>query len=191
VVACTFRLSLLDDHFIIRKCNRKYNHTAISIKVVHEQSEKSNTSAKGCWESLWKFINLLAIPSSLSRSYSTFPLCSWTTLIEIAVYSVLFVLYIPGYSIVSSSWLRPIDANLMLLSLKQWLICIRIGTWKFDVWNRSVYTVNLKELKSGVILSPFLMYNTFGVLIQRLEIYSVYMFGNCGSRNAGRIINWK
>jgi hypothetical protein len=40
VVACTFRLSLLDDHFIIRKCNRKYNHTAISIKVVHEQSGK-------------------------------------------------------------------------------------------------------------------------------------------------------
>jgi hypothetical protein len=34
-----------------------------------------------------KFINFLAIPSSLSRSYSTFPLCSWTTLIEIAVYS--------------------------------------------------------------------------------------------------------
>jgi hypothetical protein len=29
---------------------------------------------------------LLAIPSRLSRSYSTFPLCSWTTLIEIAVY---------------------------------------------------------------------------------------------------------
>jgi hypothetical protein len=32
-----------------------------------------------------KFINFLAIPSSLSRSYSTFPLCSWTTLIETAV----------------------------------------------------------------------------------------------------------
>jgi hypothetical protein len=32
-----------------------------------------------------KFINLLAIPSSLSRSYSTFPLCSGSTLIEIAV----------------------------------------------------------------------------------------------------------
>jgi hypothetical protein len=33
-----------------------------------------------------KFINVLAIPSSLSRSYSTFPLYSWTTLIEIAEY---------------------------------------------------------------------------------------------------------
>jgi hypothetical protein len=32
-----------------------------------------------------KFINLLAIPTSLSRLYSTFPLCSGTTLIEIAV----------------------------------------------------------------------------------------------------------
>jgi hypothetical protein len=30
-------------------------------------------------------MNLLAIPSSLSRWYSTFPLCSGTTLIEIAV----------------------------------------------------------------------------------------------------------
>ena len=27
-------------------------YTAISIKVVHEQSGKSNKSAKGCWESL-------------------------------------------------------------------------------------------------------------------------------------------
>jgi hypothetical protein len=32
-----------------------------------------------------KLMNLLAIPSSLSRSYSTFSLCSGTTLIEIAV----------------------------------------------------------------------------------------------------------
>jgi hypothetical protein len=47
--------------------------------------EKSNANAKGCFEPLWKCINLLAIPSSLSRSYSTFPLCSGTTLIEIAV----------------------------------------------------------------------------------------------------------
>ena len=41
-------------------------------------------------------MNLLAIPSSLSRSYSTFPLCLGTTLIEIAVYitSVLSTLYI-------------------------------------------------------------------------------------------------
>jgi hypothetical protein len=36
---------------------------------------------------------LLAIPSSLSRSYSTFPLCSWTTLIEIAVYLTLNLSY--------------------------------------------------------------------------------------------------
>ena len=27
-------------------------HAAISIKVVHQQSGKSNTNAKGCWESL-------------------------------------------------------------------------------------------------------------------------------------------
>jgi hypothetical protein len=63
-------------------------NTAISIKVVHEQSGKVEYERKGCWELLWKFINLLAIPSSLSRSYSTLLLCSWTTLIEIAVYNI-------------------------------------------------------------------------------------------------------
>jgi hypothetical protein len=55
------------------------------LRLSTSKAEKSNMSAKGCRESLWKFINLLTIPSSLSRSYSTFPLCSWTTLIEIAV----------------------------------------------------------------------------------------------------------
>ena len=48
-------------------------------------------SAKECWESL---NNVLAIPSSLSRSYSTFPLYSWTTLIEIAVYMLRCLLNI-------------------------------------------------------------------------------------------------
>jgi hypothetical protein len=59
------------------------------LRLSTSKAEKSNTSAKGCWEPLWKCINLLAIPSSLSRSYSTFPLCSWTTLIEIAVYNLV------------------------------------------------------------------------------------------------------
>jgi hypothetical protein len=58
------------------------------LRLSTSKAEKSNTSAKGWWEPLWKFINLLVIPSSLSRSYSTFPLCSWTTLIEITVYPV-------------------------------------------------------------------------------------------------------
>ena len=57
-------------------------YTAISIKVVHEQSRKVEYEPERL---LGKLINLLTIPSSLSRSYSTFPLCSWTTLIEIAV----------------------------------------------------------------------------------------------------------
>ena len=45
-------------------------------------------SAKGCWESL-TLMNEFSkrfFFSSLSRSYSTLLLCSWTTLIEIAVY---------------------------------------------------------------------------------------------------------
>jgi hypothetical protein len=48
-----------------------YTAISISIKVVHEQTSKaeteSNTSAKGCWESLWNNNN---------------------TLIEIAVYKI-------------------------------------------------------------------------------------------------------
>jgi hypothetical protein len=45
------------------------------------KAEKLNTSAKDLLESLSK-----PIPARLSRSYSTFPLCSGTTLMEIAVY---------------------------------------------------------------------------------------------------------
>ena len=65
-----------------------YSIQLFQLRLPTSKAEKSNTSAKGCWESLCKFINLLAIPSSLSRSYSIFPLCSWTTLIEIAVYNI-------------------------------------------------------------------------------------------------------
>jgi hypothetical protein len=42
-----------------------------------------NTSVKGLLGIANKLINFLAIPSNLSRSYLTFPLCSGTTLIEI------------------------------------------------------------------------------------------------------------
>jgi hypothetical protein len=49
-----------------------------TIKVVPDQSGKVEYERE---------INFLATPSSLSRSYSTFPLCSGTTLIEIPVYS--------------------------------------------------------------------------------------------------------
>jgi hypothetical protein len=77
--------------FVIALISLVFDKVGIHIQLFQlrlspSKAEKSNTSAKGCWESLWKFINLLAIPSSLSRSYSTFPLCPGTTLIEIAVY---------------------------------------------------------------------------------------------------------
>jgi hypothetical protein len=58
-----------------------FGHTAISTKVVHEQSGKVEYER----ERLLGIANKLifkAVPSSLSRSYSTFPLCSWTTLIN-------------------------------------------------------------------------------------------------------------
>ena len=48
-----------------------------------------NTSAKGLLGIAKKIINFLAIPSqqAFALVLSTFPLCSGTTLIEIAVYS--------------------------------------------------------------------------------------------------------
>jgi hypothetical protein len=63
-----------------------FMYTAVSIKIVPEQSGKVKYEHKRMLGITNKFINFLTIPSSLSRSYSTFPLCSWTTLIEIAVY---------------------------------------------------------------------------------------------------------
>ena len=62
-------------------------YTAISIKVVPRAKRKVEYERERLLGIANKFIHLLSIPSSLSRSYSTFPLCSWTTLIEIAVYS--------------------------------------------------------------------------------------------------------
>jgi hypothetical protein len=57
------------------------------------------------WESLWKFINLLAIPSSLSRSYSTFPLCSWPTLIAVYIIAVyIYIINFYCYSAEPSTW---------------------------------------------------------------------------------------
>jgi hypothetical protein len=67
-----------------------YVCTAISIKVVPDQSGKVEYERKRLLEIAKKFINYLAIPSSLLRSYSTFPLCSGTTLIEIAVYRSMY-----------------------------------------------------------------------------------------------------
>jgi hypothetical protein len=60
-------------------------HTAISIKVVPEQSGKVEYERERLLGIAKKLTNFLAIPSNLSRSYSTFPLRSGTTLIEIAV----------------------------------------------------------------------------------------------------------
>jgi hypothetical protein len=55
--------------------------------IVHEQNEKVEYERERLLGTIAKkLMSLLAIPSILSRSYSTFPLYSWTTLIEIAVY---------------------------------------------------------------------------------------------------------
>jgi hypothetical protein len=49
-------------------------HTAISIKVVPEQSGKVEYKRERLVGIAKKLMNFLAIPSSLLRSYSTFPL---------------------------------------------------------------------------------------------------------------------
>jgi hypothetical protein len=56
------------------------------LRLSPEQSGKVEYERERLLGIANKFINFLAIPNSLSRSYSTFPLCSGTTLIEIAVY---------------------------------------------------------------------------------------------------------
>jgi hypothetical protein len=56
------------------------------LRLSTSKAGKSNTSAKGLLGIANKLMNFFAIPSSLSRSYSIFPLCLGRTLIEIAVY---------------------------------------------------------------------------------------------------------
>ena len=83
-------METVDEDSVFKKgfCIHTYIHTAISIKVVPEQSGKVEYQRERLLGIANKFINFLAIPSSLSRSYSTFPLCSGTTLVEIAVYII-------------------------------------------------------------------------------------------------------
>ena len=59
---------------------------ALTIEVIQLFQLRLSPEQSGKVEYVTKFIHLLAIPSSLSRSYSTFPLCSGITLIEIVVY---------------------------------------------------------------------------------------------------------
>jgi hypothetical protein len=63
-------------------------HTAISIKVVHEQIGKVEYERERLLGIANKLMNFQSDSQQplISRTYSTFPLCSWTTLIEIAVY---------------------------------------------------------------------------------------------------------
>jgi hypothetical protein len=62
----------------------RINSAAISI-VVPEQSGKVEYERERLAGNRYKINEFLAFPSSLSRSYWTFPLYSGTTLIEIAV----------------------------------------------------------------------------------------------------------
>jgi hypothetical protein len=62
-----------------------YLYTAISIKVVHEQSGKVEYERERLLGIAKNSLIFLRFPASLSRSYSTFPLWSGTTLIKKAV----------------------------------------------------------------------------------------------------------
>ena len=64
----------------------KYIHL-FQLRLSPSEAEKTNTSTKDLLGIANKLMNFLAIPSKLSCSYSTFPLCSGTTLIEITVYN--------------------------------------------------------------------------------------------------------
>jgi hypothetical protein len=87
MILCTQATKFVKGNVFLYENHNWNPYTAISIKVVHdyEQSGKIEYERERLLGIAMKFINLLAIPSSLSRSYSIFPLCSWTTLIEIAV----------------------------------------------------------------------------------------------------------
>jgi hypothetical protein len=90
-VYCLFSF-ILSCRMLARKSENNFRYIYIQLfqlRLSTSNVEKSNTSAKGCWESLTNEWIFKAIPSSLSRSNSTFTLCSWTTLIEIAVYTRL------------------------------------------------------------------------------------------------------
>jgi hypothetical protein len=66
--------------------------TAISIKVVHGQNGKVKYERKRLLGIANKLTNFHSdFQQRLSHSYSPFPLCSWTTLIEIAVYKLFQV----------------------------------------------------------------------------------------------------
>jgi hypothetical protein len=83
--------------------NRLY--TAISIKVAPEQSGEVEYERERLLGIAKKLMNLLAIPSSLySRSYSTFPLCSGTNLIEIAVYTAEILRFHLGHFVFHHFW---------------------------------------------------------------------------------------
>jgi hypothetical protein len=85
------------------------------IKVVPKQSGKVEYERERLLHGIAnKLMNLLAIPSSLSRSYSTFPLCLGTTLIEIAVYIRLHVLW-----------------RIKMLCIK----ILHTGEWVLQTWN--------------------------------------------------------
>jgi hypothetical protein len=71
----------------------------------------------------------MAIPSSLSRSFSTFPLCSGTTLIEIAVYKVPLLANAPP----PSKCFRGLWSSLYLERYKKHSFLQYVISWK-DHW---------------------------------------------------------
>jgi hypothetical protein len=86
-----------------------------------------------CMYTANKFINFLAIPSSLSRLYSTFPLYSWTTLIEIAVCSIRWSLYLRWFYWTS----KPKVAGLIPTVVKESFQLARCGHTRSNIISKT------------------------------------------------------
>jgi hypothetical protein len=63
----------VNDYLTTKRMMKK--KTAISLRLSPEQSGKVEYERERLLGTVNKFIQILANPSSLSRSYSTFPLC--------------------------------------------------------------------------------------------------------------------
>jgi hypothetical protein len=76
----------LFDHWT-ESCSFTNHIQLFQISLSPSKAEKSNTCAKGLLGIANKIINFLAIPSKPFALVFDFPLCSETTLIEIAIYA--------------------------------------------------------------------------------------------------------
>ena len=132
-----------------------FTYTAISIKVVPEQSRKGEYERERMLGIANKFINFLAIPSSLSHLYSTFllfstfPLYSWTTLIEIAVYATIVSVFKTDYKANNTAILKtnlPSSMSATLLRSFTRFLALKKVLKFAKSWKNTIYLLTLQEM---------------------------------------------